>query len=300
MTAVVPAPPPESGDAPAPELDFSSRRPLFLGFLTLLVLCGGTFGWGAFASIEGAVIGTGQVEVESRDQVVEHLDGGTVGAVLVKDGDRVEADQVLVRLSGEKLQSEAALLEAEHTELVARRNRLEAEFRNADAIVWDPTLAARAQSEPSVADVLEGQRRLFHARRDSRAGQVAQLAERIGQTRKQVAGLEAQAEAVGRQSRFLVRELAAQRELFDEGRGRAAPAAAARARSRRARRTGRRDRGPDCGRPGPNCRDRAPDPADRRAAHRGGRGPGARGPCRGVPGVRAAVGGATGGWSRWT
>lgn len=221
MTAGVPAlrPPPESGDAPAPEPEFSSRRPLLLGFLAVLVLCGGTFGWGAFASIVGAVIATGRVEVESRDQVVEHLDGGTVGAVLVKDGDRVEAGQVLVRLSAEKLHSEAALLEAEHTELVARRNRLEAEFRDADAIAWDAALAARAESDPPVAAVLEGQRRLFGARRDSRAGQVAQLTERIGQTRKQVAGLEAQAEAVARQSRFLARELAAQRELFEEGVG---------------------------------------------------------------------------------
>ena len=221
MTPGIPSglPSPGSGQAPAPGFEFSSRRPLVLGFLTLLVLLGGTLGWGAFASIVGAVIATGRVEVESRDQVVEHLDGGVVGAVLVKEGDRVEAGQVLVRLSGEKLQSDAALLVAEHTELVARRNRLEAEFRDADAIVWDVVLAAHAESDPSVAEVLEGQRRLFRARRDSRAGQVAQLTERIGQTRKQVAGLEAQAEAVGRQSRFLVRELAAQRELFEEGVG---------------------------------------------------------------------------------
>jgi len=221
MIRVTPAgrPPEAPDDTPAPAPEFSSRRPLLLGFLTLLVLCGGAFGWGAFASIEGAVIASGQVEVESRDQVVEHLDGGTVGAVLVKDGDRVEAGQVLVRLSGEKLRSEAALLEAELTELVARRNRLEAEFGNADAITWDAELAARAESDPSVGAVLEGQRRLFRARRESRAGQVAQLSERIGQTRKQIAGLQAQAEAVARQSDFLARELAAQRRLFEEGVG---------------------------------------------------------------------------------
>ena len=58
---------------------FAARRPLLLGFLTLSVLAGGLFGWGAFASISGAVIAAGRVEVESRDQVVEHIDGGTVG-----------------------------------------------------------------------------------------------------------------------------------------------------------------------------------------------------------------------------
>ena len=57
-----------------------------LGFLTLAVLLGGLFGWGALASISGAVIAAGRVEVESRDQVVEHFDGGTVGAILVRDG----------------------------------------------------------------------------------------------------------------------------------------------------------------------------------------------------------------------
>ena len=78
MTAGVAAlRPPRPG--PLPAFAFSSRRPLLLGFLTLLVLGGGAFGWGAFTSLAGAVIALGQVELESRDQMVEHLDGGTVG-----------------------------------------------------------------------------------------------------------------------------------------------------------------------------------------------------------------------------
>ena len=219
MTADVPAllPPARTVGMSALRPAFSSRRPLVLGFLTVAVLLGGALGWGGLASIVGAVIAAGQVEVESRDQVVEHLDGGTVGAILVKDGDRVEAGQVLLRLSGEKLRSEAALLEAQLADLVAERNRLEAEFGDADTIVWDRELAERAGSDPAVAEVLEGQLRLFQARRESRAGQVAQLRERIGQMRKQIAGLESQGDAVARQSTFLDRELTAQRSLFDEG-----------------------------------------------------------------------------------
>ena len=196
---------------------FAARRPVILGFLTLVVLVGGAVGWGAFATIAGAVIAAGKVEVESRDQVVEHLDGGTVGEILVREGDKVEAGQVLIRLSGERLHSEAVQLGAEHAELVARRNRLEAEFRDADAVTWDAALAGRAATDPSVAGVLDGQARLFAARRESRAGHAAQLRERIGQTRKQIAGLEAQAAAVARQTGFMARELKAQRSLFEEG-----------------------------------------------------------------------------------
>ena len=140
-----------------------------------------------------------------------------MGEILVREGDKVEAGQVLIRLSGERLHSEAAQLGAEHAELVARRNRLEAEFRDADAVTWDAALAGRAATDPSVAGVLDGQARLFAARRESRAGHAAQLRERIGQTRKQIAGLEAQAAAVARQTGFMARELKAQRSLFEEG-----------------------------------------------------------------------------------
>ena len=196
---------------------FAARRPLLLGFTTLAVLGGGLFGWGALATIAGAVIAVGQVEVETRDQVVEHIEGGTVEAVLVRDGDPVEAGDVLVRLDSTRLASEAAVLEAELAELVARRNRLEAEFRDAEAIAWEAELSAMAENDPSVREILDGQRRLFEARRSSRRGQAAQLVERIGQTRKQIAGLEAQADAVKRQSGFIVRELEAMRTLFDRG-----------------------------------------------------------------------------------
>ena len=198
---------------------FAARRPVILGFLTVAVLAGGAFGWGAFTTIAGAVIAAGQVEVESRDQVVEHIDGGTVGEILVRDGDKVETGQVVIRLNGQRLQSEAAQLEAEHADLVARRNRLEAEFRDSDKVTWDASLTDRAATDPSVAEVLDGQARLFAARRETRAGHAAQLRERVGQTRKQIAGLEAQAAAVERQAGFIARELKAQRSLFDEGLG---------------------------------------------------------------------------------
>ena len=202
---------------PALERLFPARGPLVLGVLGLAVLAGGLLGWGAFASISGAVIAVGRVEVETRDQVVEHIDGGTVGRILVKNGDRVKAGDVLVRLDDGEFRSEETILAAEHAELVARRNRLEAEFRDVEAIVWAAALAVRAQTDPAVRAILDGQRRLFEARRASRAGQKAQLRERVAQTVKQIASLEAQAAAVARQGGYVARELEAQRALFDEG-----------------------------------------------------------------------------------
>ena len=197
-----------------PGRPFAARRALLLGFLTLLALGGGLLGWGTFATLSGAVIAAGQVEVETRDQVVEHIDGGTVGEILVRDGDRVAAGGVLIRLDDTLLRSEEAMLQVGYAELVAWRNRLEAEFRYADGITWSSELA---EGDATVQAILDGQQRLFEARRSSRAGQMAQLRERIGQMRKQITGLEAQARATERQRGFIGQELDAQRSLSERG-----------------------------------------------------------------------------------
>ena len=189
------------------EARFSARRAVILGFGGLAVLLAGLGGWGAFASIAGAVIATGQVAVESRNRAVEHIDGGTVSEVPVRDGDTVEQGDVLLRFSASLLRSEEAILKARYVEFAARRNRLEAEYRGRDAISWDPGLAALAEEDPKFRDAMTGQERLFRARRAASAGEAARLRERIKQTRGEIEGLEVQAVALGHQSGLIAREL---------------------------------------------------------------------------------------------
>ncbi|MCY4562881.1 MAG: HlyD family type I secretion periplasmic adaptor subunit, partial [Gammaproteobacteria bacterium] len=205
-----------SASAPADQI-LLARRPLLLGFLGLLILAAGLVGWGTQATLSGAVIAVGQVEVETRDQVVEHIDGGTVGEILARDGDRVEGGDVLIRFDDTLLRSEEALLHGEQVDLMARRNRLEAEFPDMDGIAWHEEIAALAKHDPTGRAILDGQQRLFEARRTSRSGQVARLRERMGQIHKQIAGLEAQREATSRQRGFILQELDAQRSLSERG-----------------------------------------------------------------------------------
>ena len=195
---------------------FSARRALLLGFGGVVVLVGGLLSWSVFASISGAVIAAGRVEVENRNQVIEHIDGGTVSEILVRDGDRVAVGDVLLRFGDGKLRSEEALLEAQFAELLARRNRLEAEFQSAEGIVWDGVLVAMAAADPRVQSILDGQQRLFMAREAARVSEEARLRERIGQARDEIAGLEAQVVSLEEQGALIDRELAAQRELFDK------------------------------------------------------------------------------------
>ena len=160
---------------------YSAGRAMVLGFGGMAVLVGGLLGWGVFASISGAVIASGWVEVENQNQAVEHIGGGTVSEVLVRDGDRVVQGDVLLRFSDGRLRLEESLLQAQYAELAARRNRLEAEFLEAEAILWDEEIKAMALADPRVQEILDGQVRLFWARETARAGEVARLRERIGQ-----------------------------------------------------------------------------------------------------------------------
>ena len=196
---------------------WSSARALVLGFAALAVLVGGLVGWSVLASIRGAVFVTGWVATEGRNQVVEHIDGGTVREIRVRDGDRVEAGELLLRLDDALLRSEEAILLARYAELVARRNRLEAEFRDAGQVTWDPELAGIAAADPRIQEILTGQERLFWARIDARTGEVARMRERIRQARAEIAGFEARAVSLARQSELIAEELAAKRRLVEQG-----------------------------------------------------------------------------------
>lgn len=197
--------------------NFSAARGLVLGFGGAAVLIGGVISWSVFASVSGAVIAPGWVAVENRNQVVEHIDGGTVTEILVRDGDRVAREDLLLRFGDGLLRSEEAILEGQYAELAARRNRLKAEVRGADAIVWDEDVAAMAAKDPTVRDVLDGQQRQFRAREAARVGEVARLRERIGQARDEIAGHEARASSLKKQSGLIDRELKAQQALFKKG-----------------------------------------------------------------------------------
>ncbi|MBU2937306.1 MULTISPECIES: HlyD family type I secretion periplasmic adaptor subunit [Pacificibacter] len=202
--------------APEPA-QWSVRGPLIMGFICILVLFGGFGLWAVLARIDGAIVISGQVQVEQNRQVVAHRDGGEVASVKVSEGDLVEAGQLLLQISGRELTSELAIIEGQLFEAMARAARLQAERDGADEIAFAPELLDRAQTDNDVARLIAGQLDLFTARRLTAQKEIEQLGKRRAQITAQIAGFMAQRSALEQQLALIDEDLVSQEALLKRG-----------------------------------------------------------------------------------
>ncbi|UWQ90726.1 HlyD family type I secretion periplasmic adaptor subunit [Aliisedimentitalea scapharcae] len=201
---------------------WSAKRPIIIGVLALITLVGGFGFWAVQATIAGAIIAPGRLEVDRNRQIVQHLDGGVVAEILVEEGDTVELGQPLIRLDSNLLQSQKLIVEGQLFELMARRGRLEAERDGNDFIAFDLELLAIAAERGMVAELVAGQERLFQARADSTAREIEQLGKRRGQITDQIIGIKAQQASLVVQLELINEELENQQSLLDRGLAQAA------------------------------------------------------------------------------
>ena len=194
---------------------WSARRHLTIGFLALLVLVGGFGAWSVTAQISGAVISSGQIEVERNRQIIQHPDGGVVEEILVNEGAVVAAGDLLLRLDPATLQSELAVVEGQLFEILARRARLEAERDGATSLTFSPILTD--VDTPEARSLMEGQERLFVARLETNQSAIEQLTQQRAQIDSQLSGIAARQSALATQQELIAEELADQQTLLDRG-----------------------------------------------------------------------------------
>ena len=180
--------------------------------LVLVLVLGG---WAATTEFAGAVIAPGQLVVGSNVKKVQHPTGGVVGELNVRDGDRVKAGEVVVRLDDTQTRANLAIVVKALTELAARQAREEAERDGADSVTFPGDLLAR-MDDPDVAKAVIGERKQFETRRTSREGQKSQLRERIVQLGQEVSGYEAQAASKIKQLEWITKELVGVNDLWEK------------------------------------------------------------------------------------
>jgi HlyD family secretion protein len=193
----------------------SIRLHLIIGLAVVVLLAGGLGGWASTAEISGALIAPGSIVVESSVKKVQHPTGGVVGEVRAHDGDLVKAGDVVVRLDDTVTKASLAIVTKNLDGLLARAARLQAEQQGLDKIVFPASLLGRAD-DPDVKNVITSETKLFEVRTTGRAGQKAQLRERVVQLKDEIAGLEAQTNAKDQEIALVQKELVGVRTLYDQ------------------------------------------------------------------------------------
>jgi HlyD family type I secretion membrane fusion protein len=201
---------------------WSVRAPMILGLLSLVVLVGGFGTWAVTSNIAGAIIASGQIEVDQNRQAIQHPEGGVVAELAVDEGQQVEEGEILLRLDASDIASGYAVVRGQLNEVRARRARLEAERDGLSELQFGTDLQQTALNDPELADILSGQLNLFAARRDTLDREIDQLTRRTEQIASQIDGMIAQRTALERQQDLVGEELVAQQDLLERGLAQAA------------------------------------------------------------------------------
>lgn len=202
---------------PGNETRWSVRGPVIAGVLGIIILVGGFILWAILSQISGAVVASGQVEVEQQRQIVQHPDGGVVEEIAVKDGADVKAGDLLISLDGTLLRTEHIIVEGQYFEILARRGRLEAERSDVETITFPAELVENAKTDESLSDLIAGQTSLFQTRLDTMRQSLDQLGKQSEQITSETEGIDAQIDAMVLQRDLIAEELVDQQSLLDRG-----------------------------------------------------------------------------------
>jgi HlyD family type I secretion membrane fusion protein len=211
-SCLLPDPPLSEADRQGPGL----TRTILLGFV-IIALCLGGFGlWAALAPLRGAAVASGSVVVDSKRKSIQHLEGGIVREILVRDGDRVTTDQVLIRLDPTQAYATLQQVTSRYNAAAALVARLTAEETGQSTVTFPRALLAQS-GDPDVAKLIDGQTALFKARLDEMTSQTQILNQRRAQSDEEIRGLEAQIKAQREQLRLIAEEITSKSALLDKG-----------------------------------------------------------------------------------
>jgi HlyD family secretion protein len=188
-------------------------RQQMTGFALIAVFAGTLGYWAVATHLTSAVATGGQFVAASDVKKVQHPTGGVVGALLVRDGDKVKAGDVLLRLDETVTRANLQVVTKQLAELAVRRARLIAERDSADAMSMPPEFADRA-GDPAIQRLVAAEQKLFESRRSARSGQKDQLRKRIAQLQDEIRGLQSQQAGKAEEARIIARQLVGVRDLY--------------------------------------------------------------------------------------
>ncbi|MPZ11264.1 MAG: HlyD family type I secretion periplasmic adaptor subunit [Kiloniellaceae bacterium] len=199
-----------------PQAPVSTRRSVIAGLAVVCFTFGGFFGWAAYAELSSAVIASGTVMVDSNRKAIQHMEGGIVKEILVRNGDAVATGALLLRLDETRARASLAIVQSKLDQALASEARLLAEREGAESIVVPAAFAGR-EAAPQLQEILHGQESQFQARRETLLGETGIYEQRIAQIDEQITGFRAQQQSKSRQIELIEEELAGLKTLLAKG-----------------------------------------------------------------------------------
>lgn len=184
--------------------------------LTLIVVTFGILGlWAALAPLGSAVSGHGVVSTDSSRQTVQHLEGGIIRTILVREGDVVKEGQVLFELDPVQAKATLDIARNELFSFASKAARLEAERDHRSSVDFPPEVTSQAQ-DPVVARAMSDEMRQFSERRSTLQGQDDILKSRIAQYQTQIEGIDLERKSMVEQIGYLSDEIGGLSDLYKQ------------------------------------------------------------------------------------
>lgn len=190
--------------------------PIILGLLVIVVTIGGFGVWSATAMISGAVMTTGAFVATGQNKIIQHLEGGVIRDIAVREGDIVEPGQLLVELDETAPRAELRRFELRLVRLAAMDARLQAEMREEAVVAFPKEIAERSQ-ETEMKSMLESERFTFEARQNSLKSEIAGIQEGINALQERINGSAVQMTGVQKQIALVEEEIQAKEFLLKSG-----------------------------------------------------------------------------------
>lgn len=171
----------------------SSLKITIFGMIVLFLTIGGFFGWAVWAPLAIGVVSNGTVVVDSKRKIIQHLEGGIIQSINVKEGSHVSGGAVLLTLDDTQAKSNRDTTKIRYLQEVALLNRLEAEIDGNEIIKFDVQLTDFLH--PAVQESLSIQKNLLKANLNHHKGQIDLLKQKIELLQKEIKGLKVQKKA---------------------------------------------------------------------------------------------------------
>lgn len=193
-------------------------RPKIVVGMWVIVLVFGVFGlWSVLAPLKSAAIANGQVVLDTNRKTIQHLEGGIIAEIFVREGQMVKEGDPLVRLDETAAKARLDLFKSQSISARATEARLLAARDNKKKITFPADLLKEKDTNPVVAENIDSQRRLFKTQKKNLEGQLAILRQKSEQYKDEIEGLEAQKQSATDQIKLLREEIATVEKLLKAG-----------------------------------------------------------------------------------